>query len=152
MLNIIQSHYPERLGLALILNVPWILNAFFKLISPFIDPVTRAKMRFNPEVGTVTVVDVGHLYFYVQQPIKDGIFTADQLMTEWWGGDRDFKYEHDKYWPALVEMCDSRRQAQMDKWRELGGTVGLKEWDIKGGTSITKDTPTEVGKADESTA
>lgn len=73
-------------------------------------------------------------------------------MTEWWGGDRDFKYEHDKYWPALVEMCDLRRQAQMDKWRELGGTVGLKEWDIKGGISITKDTPTEAGKADESTA
>ena len=140
MLNIIQSHYPERLGLALILNVPWLLNAFYKLITPFIDPVTRAKMRFNPEVGTVTVDYVSHLYICIKQPIKDGIFAADQLMTEW-GGDRNFKYEHDKYWPALVEMCDSRRQAQMNKWRELGGTVGLKEWDIKGGTSTT---PTEA--------
>lgn len=57
MLNIIQSHYPERLGLALILNVPWLLNAFYKLITPFIDPVTRTKMRFNPEVGSITAVD-----------------------------------------------------------------------------------------------
>lgn len=77
-------------------------------------------------------------------------------MKEWWGGDRDFKYEHDKYWPALVQLCDSRRQAQMDKWRELGGTVGLKEWDIKGGTPTTTtppDKPTEEAeeKADEPT-
>lgn len=79
-------------------------------------------------------------------------------MKEWWGGDRDFKYEHDKYWSALVQLCDSRRQAQMDKWRELGGTVGLKEWDIKGGTptpttTTTPDKPTEEAeeKADEHT-
>ena len=49
-MNILQSHYPERLGRALIINVPFWLNAFYKMINPFIDPITREKMRFNPKV------------------------------------------------------------------------------------------------------
>ena len=57
------------------------------------------------------------------------------VMKEWWGGDREFVYDHEKYWPALVEMCNERTKQQMEKWRELGGTVGLKEWDVRGGGS-----------------
>ncbi|KAG6889288.1 hypothetical protein C0992_005704 [Termitomyces sp. T32_za158] len=118
VLNILQDHYPERLGVALILNVPFLLNAFYKLINPFIDPISREKMKFNPRV------------------IEDNLFTRDMIMSEWWGGDRDFEYVHDKYWPALIELCEFRRKVWLEKWRELGGTVGLKEWEYKsGGTS-----------------
>ncbi|KAH8117999.1 CRAL/TRIO domain-containing protein [Phellopilus nigrolimitatus] len=115
MLHIIQAHYPERLGLALIINVPMLVNAFFKLIMPFVDPVTRAKVKFNPRV------------------VDDGFFSKDQLMKEWWDGDRDFVYDHAKYWPALVTMSDERRRRQLQRWRELGAKVGLKEWDMKTG-------------------
>lgn len=115
VLNILQDHYPERLGAALILNVPFLLNAFYKLINPFIDPVSREKMKFNPEV------------------INDNLFTSDMVMSEWWGGDRDFEYVHDKYWPALVSMCEFKRKTWMERWRALGGKVGIKEWDYKGG-------------------
>ncbi|KAF5382220.1 hypothetical protein D9615_004367 [Tricholomella constricta] len=113
VLNILQDHYPERLGAALILNVPFLLNAFYKLINPFIDPVSREKMKFNPEA------------------VNDNLFTGDMLMSEWWGGDQDFEYVHEKYWPALVGTCDSRRAAWLEKWRALGGKVGIKEWDYK---------------------
>lgn len=113
VLNILQDHYPERLGLAVIVNVPFLVHAFFKVISAFIDPVTKEKMKFNPEV------------------IKDGIFTVDQAMSQWWGGNQDFEYEHEKYWPALVEMCEERSKAWLEKWRALGGTIGIKEWDYK---------------------
>lgn len=125
MLNILQNHYPERLGLALILNVPWLVNMFFNLIKPFIDPVTREKMRFNPKV------------------IKDGIFTPDMVMSEWTDEGCKFEYKHETYWPALIDMCDGIRKQQMEKWRELGGTVGLKEWDVRCGQSAS-----ENGKAD----
>ncbi|KAG6877808.1 hypothetical protein C0993_003782 [Termitomyces sp. T159_Od127] len=114
VLNILQDHYPERLGVALILNVPFLLNAFYKLINPFIDPVSREKMKFNPRV------------------IEDNLFTPDMVISEWWGGDCDFEYVHDKYWPALLNLCESRRKAFLEKWRVLGGTVGLKEWEYKG--------------------
>jgi len=119
-LGILQDHYPERLGLALILNVPFLLNAFYKLITPFIDPVVRLKMRFNPKL------------------IEDNIFTSDMVMAEWWGGDRDFEYVHDKYWPVLVDMCENRRKTWMEKWRTMGGTVGLKEWDYKVRSGVEK--------------
>ncbi|KAJ6576581.1 CRAL-TRIO domain-containing protein [Mycena vulgaris] len=92
VLSILQEHYPERLGLALILNVPFLLNAFFKLITPFIDPVTRSKMKFNPQV------------------IQDGIFSPEMVMSQWWGGGYNFEYEHDKYWPALIALCTERTE------------------------------------------
>lgn len=59
-------------------------------------------------------------------------------MSEWWGGACDFKYEHEKYWPALVGMCVERKKEQMERWRALGGTVGLREWDLKGGGGADK--------------
>ena len=40
---------PERLGRALVVNVPFLINAFVKLILAFIDHRTRPKIRFNPD-------------------------------------------------------------------------------------------------------
>ncbi|KAF8206348.1 CRAL/TRIO domain-containing protein [Mycena galopus ATCC 62051] len=115
VLSILQDHYPERLGLALILNVPWLLNAFFKFITPFVDPITRNKMKFNPQV------------------IEDKIFSPDMVMAQWWGGSCNFEYEHDKYWPALVALCNERTTRWTETWQKLGGKVGIKESDYKTG-------------------
>ena len=92
MLNILQSHYPERLGLSLIINVPFLINTFFKIIMPFVDPITRNKVKFNPSI------------------YEDGLMTQDMVMKEWWGGDNDFKWDHSKYWPALIQMTEERRK------------------------------------------
>jgi hypothetical protein len=83
---------------------------------PFVDPITREKVKFNPDV------------------IKEGFVLPEQLMTaSGWGGSQEFEYVHEKYWPALVELCEMERKVRMDRWRALGGEVGLREWDIKGG-------------------
>ncbi|KAL0572208.1 Phosphatidylinositol transfer protein (PITP) [Marasmius crinis-equi] len=96
VLSIIQDHYPERLGNSLMINVPFLVTIFFKLITPFVDPVSVQKMRFNPNV------------------IEDGYFTPDMITKESWGGDRDFEYKHEKYWPKLVELCEGRRKQWME--------------------------------------
>ena len=114
------SDVASSLGAALILNVPFLLNAFFKLITPFIDPVTREKMRFNPQV------------------VQEGLFTADQVWEDF-GGDIKFDYEHGKYWSDFVEVAKQRRQAMMDRWRALGAKVGLREWDIKSGDEASEE-------------
>ncbi|KAF8627046.1 hypothetical protein AX17_006386 [Amanita inopinata Kibby_2008] len=113
VLNILQDHYPERLGRALIIKIPFYINAFFKIIMPFVDPVTREKVKFNPEV------------------VKDGYFVPDMLMNGTWEGACDFEYEHEKYWPALVSLCEERRKTWLERWRVLGAKVGIKEWDYK---------------------
>jgi hypothetical protein len=111
-LNLLQTHYPERLGRAVVINVPFFLNAFYKLITPFIDPATRTKIRFNPKL------------------VDEGLFAADNLFTDF-GGSVELVYEHEVYFPALVEMTDGIRARRMEAWRALGAKVGIKEWDVK---------------------
>lgn len=114
ILNIFQMHYPERLAECLIINVPFLIHMFFKVISPFMDPVTRNKLKFNPK------------------PVKDGMFAAEELFKEGgWGGSRDFVWDHEKYWPAFVRMCDEIGKGQMARWRKLGACVGCDENDYK---------------------
>jgi hypothetical protein len=100
----------------------------------FVDPVTREKIKFNPDL------------------IKDGFVLPEQLMTaSGWGGSQEFEYVHEKYWPTLIALCEAESRARLDRWRVLGGKVGLSEWDIKGGrlsTESSVDGPTakeEVG-------
>jgi hypothetical protein len=147
VLNILQNHYPERLGLALILNVPWLVNMFFKLIQPFIDPVTRNKMKFNPKVNfrcDINFLWGQRLTHTLKKVVKDGIFTPDMVLSDWTDEGRKFEYIHEKYWPALVEMCNERRKQQMEGWRQLGGDVGLKEWDVRIALSTSENEITAV--------
>lgn len=48
VLHILQNHYVETLGRGLVVNLPMLLNFFYKGISPFLDPVTRDKVRPSP--------------------------------------------------------------------------------------------------------
>lgn len=45
VLHILQQHYVETLGRAIVVNLPMLLSFFYKGISPFLDPVTRDKVR-----------------------------------------------------------------------------------------------------------
>lgn len=145
VLHILQTHYPERLGAAVIAHLPWLLNAFYKLINPFIDPVTRAKMIFNP------VPDDRGLWRSVEardQGQDDAkLFEPDQLVRDSWEGSAPFSYTHEVYWPALLSMTETRRKDMTRVWRELGGVIGIKEWDVKVGV---RDGSSPVPVADDS--
>ncbi|KAM3507853.1 hypothetical protein MY11210_006990 [Beauveria gryllotalpidicola] len=117
VLHILQNHYPERLGKALIVNVPWIVWGFFKIITPFIDPVTREKLKFNEDMKQ-----------YVP---------AEQLWSEDWAGQMDFEYDHATYWPALNELCQQRREASMARWVAAGQVIGESEDYLAGGTDTS---------------
>lgn len=111
-LNILQNHYPERLGRALVTNVPWVIWGFFKLITPFIDPITREKIKFNEDMG-----------IYVPR---------EQLMKEA-NGDVNFQYDHKTYWPALTKLSEVKRQAYRERWAAAGKRVGEYEVYLRGG-------------------
>jgi hypothetical protein len=82
VLAILQHHYVESLGRALVVNLPTILSFFYKGIAPFLDPVTREKMRFNPD-----------LFELVPREQLDADF----------GGDYEYEFDHEVYWNQLIE-------------------------------------------------
>ncbi|GAU15312.1 hypothetical protein TSUD_03810, partial [Trifolium subterraneum] len=45
-INILQNHYPERLGIAFLYNPPRIFEAFWKIVKYFLDNKTFQKVKF----------------------------------------------------------------------------------------------------------
>jgi len=112
VVDTLQTYYPERLGRCLVNDGPFWLTILMKLVDPFLDPVTRSKIAVNRQV------------------LAEGDFTPDQVIKEW-GGDREFVWECDRYLNKLVEISGRMKEKRLAKWRELGGKVGLREWDYK---------------------
>lgn len=111
-LYILQNHYPERLGRALVTNVPFYIWGFFKLITPFIDPLTREKIKFNEDSA-------------IHVP-------KEQLLKES-GGLVEFDYDHSEYWPALNALAAQKRAERKARWEKAGKRVGEYELYLKGG-------------------
>ena len=85
VLTILQHHYVETLGRAIVVNLPTILSFFYKGIAPFLDPVTREKMRFNPDLFE--------------------LIPREQLDADF-GGDYEYKFDHETYWNQLIEYVN----------------------------------------------
>ncbi|KAL9009510.1 MAG: hypothetical protein Q9173_005466 [Seirophora scorigena] len=112
VLNILQSHYPERLGRALVINIPWVVWTFLKLINPFIDPATREKLKFDQDLRQ---------------------FVPPSQLLKTYGGDVNFVYDHDVYWPALNEFAAKKRAMMMERWIKAGKKIGESEYYLRGG-------------------
>ncbi|CAH9113355.1 unnamed protein product [Cuscuta epithymum] len=44
--HVLQDHYPERLGLAILYDAPKIFEPFWKVAKPFLEPKTTKKVKF----------------------------------------------------------------------------------------------------------
>lgn len=97
--------------------MPWLVTGFFKIIQPFIDPVTREKLKFNEDMT---------------QYVPPG-----QLWSADWGGNMDFEYDHGVYWPALHDMCRQRREQRAVRWAAAGKEIGESEEYLAGGTAVS---------------
>ncbi|CAD1809825.1 Phosphatidylinositol transfer protein PDR16 [Candida parapsilosis] len=111
VLHILQTHYPERLGKALLTNIPWLGWTFLKIIHPFIDPLTREKLVFD-------------------QPFVN--YVPKLQLDKDFQGDVNFIYDHDKYWPKMIEIAEVKKQKYFERFEKFGGVVGLSEVDLRG--------------------
>lgn len=91
--------------------MPFVIWGFFKLITPFIDPQTRQKLKFNEDLRQH--VPPSHLMKSV-------------------GGDVEFRYDHSAYWPALIKLAEQRHQAYRQRWIQGGKQIGEIENYLKG--------------------
>jgi len=74
----LQNHYPESLGKVLVYNSSWLVYGIWKVVKPWLDPVTAAKVVF---------VD--------KQTITDYI-SPENLLVEY-GGTDPYKYNAEEY-------------------------------------------------------
>jgi len=110
VLHILQYHYPERLGRALFVNIPWYAWAFLKICYPFVDPYTKQKCAFD-------------------EPFAK--FIPEEQLDFIHGGEVNFKYDHEKYWPEMLAIGEKKMKNYMKNFEKLGGTVGLSEYDLR---------------------
>lgn len=111
VLHILQTHYPERLGKALLTNIPLLAWTFLKIIHPFIDPLTREKLVFDQPFPH---------YVPVSQLDKD------------FGGEVNFEYNHSKYWHEMISMAEEKKRRYIKRFETFGSKVGLSEVDLRG--------------------
>lgn len=112
VLYILQYHYPERLGRALFINIPTLVNIFLKICWPFVDSYTKQKCKFD-------------------EPFEQFI-TPEQLAYNY-GGDVNFEYVHEDYWDDFVTKAEKKRSKIMENFEKKGGEIGLSEWDLREG-------------------
>ncbi|KAH8806386.1 putative CRAL-TRIO domain-containing protein C23B6.04c [Hyaloscypha sp. PMI_1271] len=126
VLNILQTHYPERLGRALIINIPWVVSGFLKLITPFIDPLTRQKLKYNDDMRQ---------------------HVPPQQLWDQFHGDMEFEYDHSVYWPALLKFAEERYSERRERWVKAGKHYGESESYLRGGNVSS---PSLAGNATQS--
>ncbi|GAA5961025.1 hypothetical protein JCM3765_006506 [Sporobolomyces pararoseus] len=132
VLEILQTYYCERLGKAICVNIPGFFFTFYKLVSPFVDPVTKEKIRFLEGKADAT-----------------SLIPPAQLQKIF-GGEINFEYDHETYFPALTKLCMERKQENLKRWKQFGGgKCGIDEAVIKGakkpdGVSTTATTSETV--------
>ncbi|KAF9585570.1 hypothetical protein BGW38_001744 [Lunasporangiospora selenospora] len=133
IIHVLGSHYPERLGHCYFLHAPWFFFPFYKLISPFIDPVTKAKLSFvdmkkqksRPIVSTPSSASASEVDLAANNDKASSIETSptetpsntgslldmipvDMLENEF-GGTNDYSYDQESYWSAAVAILAAAR-------------------------------------------
>lgn len=108
--------------------MPWLVNGFFKLITPFIDPMTREKLKFGGDMRP-------HV-------------PPEQLWNEF-QGDLAFEYDHETYWPAFIKICKERYEQKYERWVKAGKLIGESEFYLKGGDVAFSVGANQAGKEEE---
>ncbi|XP_052190905.1 uncharacterized protein LOC127800368 [Diospyros lotus] len=102
--NVLQDHYPERLGLAVLYNPPKFFEPFWTVVKPFLEPKTVNKVKFVYSDDPT-------------QKILEDLFDMDQLESSFGGKDMT-GFDINKYAERMKE--DDKRIPSF--WAE--GNVG----------------------------
>uniref|UniRef100_A0A2P2KMD0 Uncharacterized protein MANES_01G135200 n=4 Tax=Rhizophora mucronata TaxID=61149 RepID=A0A2P2KMD0_RHIMU len=90
IINVFQSHYPQRLAMAFLYNPPRIFEAFWKAVKYFVDPITVQKVNF--------------VYPHDQKSaeLMKSFFDVDNLPGEF-GGRATMQYDHEEFSRLMVQ-------------------------------------------------
>jgi len=107
-MHVLLNHYPERLGVAFMVNTPWVFSAFWNVIKPFLNEVTLAKVQFiNGKAQFPKILEV-----------------IDQSMLEKdYGGDVEFVYDHDNWKAKTFFRTGTNEAEEGEKTNQVSGQV-----------------------------
>jgi len=80
--------------------------------------VTREKLKFNED-------------------LRQHVPPAQLIST--YGGDVEFVYDHQVYWPELIKLAAQKREEQRIRWESGGKKVGESETYLKGSPKTVSD-------------
>lgn len=88
--HVLQEHYPERLGIAVLYDAPKIFEPFYKVVKPFLEPKTANKVKFvySDDANTKKVLEE--------------LFDMDQLEPVF-GGKHSEDFDINKYAERMKE-------------------------------------------------
>ncbi|GMY28434.1 phosphatidylinositol transfer protein 3 [Fagus crenata] len=89
-INILQNHYPERLGLAFLYNPPRIFEAFWKIVKYFLDAKTFQKVKFVYPKNKDSV------------ELMRSYFDEENLPKEF-GGKAMLNYDHEEFTRLMTQ-------------------------------------------------
>ncbi|KAI4339734.1 hypothetical protein MLD38_024644 [Melastoma candidum] len=89
--HVLQDHYPERLGVAILYNPPKFFEPFFTVVKPFLEPKTYNKVKF------VYSDDL------TSQKIMEDLFDINQLEPAFGGKGISAGFEITKYAERMKE-------------------------------------------------
>ncbi|KXN70413.1 CRAL/TRIO domain-containing protein, partial [Conidiobolus coronatus NRRL 28638] len=91
--NILQNHYPGRMGITYSLDASWILSTLLKLMLPLIDPLTQKKIKI------LNLKDQPSL------PIEDQMISVidKDVLYEEYGGASKLNYDPNSYFEELAK-------------------------------------------------
>lgn len=87
--NVLQNHYPERLGIAFLYNPPRIFEAFWKIVKYFLDAKTFQKVKFVYPKNKDSV------------ELMKSYFDEENLPTEF-GGKAMLQYNYEEFSKMMV--------------------------------------------------
>lgn len=90
IVNILQNHYPERLGVSFLYNPPRIFETFYKAVKYFLDPKTAEKVKFVYPNDNDSV------------ELMKSYFDTENLPIEF-GGKATLEYDHKEFSKRMLE-------------------------------------------------
>ncbi|CAE5958227.1 unnamed protein product [Arabidopsis arenosa] len=89
--HVLQEHYPERLGLAIVYNPPKIFESFYKMVKPFLEPKTCNKVKFVYSDDNIS------------KKLLEDLFDMEQLEVAFGGKNSDAGFSFEKYAERMRE-------------------------------------------------
>uniref|UniRef100_A0A1J3F6K6 Random slug protein 5 n=1 Tax=Noccaea caerulescens TaxID=107243 RepID=A0A1J3F6K6_NOCCA len=89
--HVLQEHYPERLGCAILYNPPKVFEPFYRMVKPFLDAKTCSKVKFVYSDDDLS------------KKLLEDLFDVEQLEVAFGGKNSDSSFDFDKYAERMRE-------------------------------------------------